>query len=128
MEKKGYVVKTSAEKVFIRINRESACGGNCSHCKGCGTNELIIEADNDLNLTQGEVVKVIMDNSSFLKNSFFGYGLLAISIIIGTVIGFAFFKNELIALLFLCLFLFVALLLLKVLFKNRSTDIKIQRY
>ena len=127
MEKNGYVIFSDDKIARIRIKRESSCGGNCSHCKGCGTDEVIIEAVNTKELKAGETVKVIMPDSSFVKKSLVGYGGLVFLILLGAISGYMIFGNELVALLFMVVFLFVGLFILKVLFKKNESDIIVER-
>ncbi|GEM_PF-1190955 len=98
MEQTGYVTDITDKKITIRIKRQSACGGNCASCGGCINGaELSVECDYNQNepVNVGDTVTVIMDNKSFFKNVFFCYGLAALGIIFGAVIGFCVSHNEL---------------------------------
>lgn len=128
MVKNGYVVMADEKKAKIRVNRESACGGNCSHCKGCGTDAILFEVENDMNFKSGETVKVIMDDRKFLKKSFLGYGLLVALIIAGGVLGYEIFQNELVSFALMLIFLFLGLFILRKTFKERFSDIKVERF
>ena len=43
MVKSGFVVEVGEKLVKVRIERQSACGGNCAGCLGCPANAKIIE-------------------------------------------------------------------------------------
>lgn len=128
MEKNGYVVTANEKTAKIRVSRESACGGNCSHCKGCGTDAIIFEIENSMDFKEGEIVKVTMDDSKFLKKSFLGYGLLVVLIIAGGILGYTIFKNEFASFVFILAFLFIGLFVLRKNFKERFSDIKVERF
>ena len=127
MEKNGYVVFSDDKIAKIMIKRESSCGGNCSHCKGCGTDEIVIETENNQGLETGECVKVIMDDSNFLKKMLWGYGLVIVFIVSGTTLGYSLFENDIIVLMFFLGFLAVGLFILRMIFRNKNEDIKIKR-
>lgn len=127
MQKKGYVVFSNDEIAKIRIKRESSCGGNCSHCKGCGTDELVLEVDNVCDLKTGETVNVYMEDNGFIKKAFIGYGLLVFLAVFGAVLGYGVFENEFVSFVFLIVFLLAGLGFLKAIFKRKSNDIKIEK-
>jgi len=127
MEKNGYVIFSDDKIARIRIKRDSSCGGNCSHCKGCGTDEVLIEIDNKHGLKSGENVKITMEDSSFVKNSFIGYGVLVILVLFGAIFGYVIFDNEFVSLLFLIGFMFIGFGLLRLIFKKKEPDIKVKR-
>ncbi len=127
MQKKGYVVFSNEEIAKIRIKRESSCGGNCSHCKGCGTDELVLEVENIYDLKTGETVNVYMEDKGFIKKAFIGYGLLVFLAVFGAVLGYGVFENELVSFVFLIVFFVAGLSTLKVVFKRKSNDIKIEK-
>ncbi len=128
MEKNGFVVFADERNAKIKVNRESACGGNCSHCKGCGADAILFEIENNMDFKEGEVVRVIMDDSKFLKKSFLGYGLLVVLIIAGGILGYTVSKNELVSFAFILISLFLGLIILKNIFKDRFSDIKVERF
>lgn len=127
MIKNGYVVWVNDDKAKIRINRESSCGGNCAHCKGCGTSEMILDVTNDLDLSEGEIVKVFMDNKLFLRKAALGYGMLVCSMIIGGILGNILFKSELASASCSIAFLVIVLLVFRTFFKGKSLDIRVER-
>ncbi len=127
MIKTGYVTETNGEIARIRIYRESACGENCAHCKGCKNGEFIVEAENTINAAAGESVRIIMDNKSFFKSALLGYGLLVFALVFGGVLGYALFKSDFLSAAFAFLFTAVTLLIYKIGFKNKKPNIKIER-
>ena len=126
MEKNGYIVSANEKRVKIRIDRESACGGNCAHCKGCSA-EMIFEYENYCDFKQGETVRVLMDDKKFLKKSFLGYGLLAISLILGGILGYLIFKSEIASALSSLLFMGIILYILRKVQKADNGEIKVER-
>ncbi len=126
MEKNGYVVSSDEKTVKIRIDRESACGGNCAHCKGCSS-EMIFEYENSCGFKAGETVRVLMDDRKFLKKSFLVYGLLIISLIAGGILGYLLFESELMSALFSVIALAVVLLVLRKVQKADDREIKVER-
>lgn len=127
MEKSGYVVQASEGKAKIRIHRESSCGGDCGRCGGCGSDEVVIETENSLNLKAGETVKVIMDNKKFLRRAALGYGSLVAVMILGGILGYEIFQSEAASVLFVAGFLAITLLVLKRSFKGKTAEIRIER-
>ena len=126
MEQNGYVISSDEKTVKIRIDRESACGGNCAHCKGCSS-EMIFEYENSCGCKAGETVKVLMDDKNFLKKSFLVYGLLIISLIMGGILGYLLFESEVMAALFSVVSLTVVLLMLRKGQKADDNEIKVER-
>ncbi len=126
MEKNGYIVSADGDTVKIRIDRDSACGGNCAHCHGCSS-EMIIEYKNCCDFKEGEIVKVTMDTKRFFKKAFLGYGLLVIAMIFGGILGYSLFKSEAISAIFALVFLAFILMMLKKVQKEDREEIKVER-
>lgn len=98
MQQFGYVVGVDKNIVTIKINRESACGGNCVSCGGCKKGACImIECiyKEQEPVQTGDTVIVTMDNKSFFKNAFLCYGLEIFGIIAGAVVGYMIMHKEL---------------------------------
>lgn len=127
MIKTGNVVKADSTMAEIRVHRESSCGGNCSHCNGCGNDEIIIKVPNNIGATKGETVRIVMKNTKFISSAILGYGILVIAMILGGILGYIIFENDIISALLSFAFLAVVLLLYKIIFKNKKTEIKIER-
>ncbi len=127
MIKTGYVTETDGKFARIRIYRESACGGDCGHCNGCESGEIIVEAENIINAKVGETVKIVMENRKFFRNALLGYGSLVLALIVGGIFGYGIFGTDLASGAFAFLFLLLTLLIYRLIFKNRETNIKIER-
>ena len=94
MIKTGYVIRADFNTADVRVHRESSCGGNCSHCKGCGVDEIIIAVPNDIRAVEGETVKIIMPDKKFLSGALLGYGILVLAMLLGGIIGYIISKND----------------------------------
>lgn len=127
MEQTGYVTEINGDRVKVRADRESACGGNCVSCKGCPTSAVIIECKTDLDLEIGETVTLIMPNSVFYKNAFVGYGIMTILTISGAFAGFALFKSEGASVIGALVGIITGLLLTKLVSAKASPEIIIKR-
>ncbi len=123
MVQTGYVTELTESGAKVRVDRESACGGNCVSCKGCPTSAVIVEciAAEDVNV--GDEVELIMRSGSFFKNAALGYGLLVVLMIMGAVIGYWAFKSEGASVLGTAVGIVLGLLGLKVGFKNSKSEI-----
>ena len=71
MENTGYIVDILKDRVKVRVDRESACGGHCVSCKGCPTEAVIAECRLIGSANIGDKVRLSMDNSKFFKKLFF---------------------------------------------------------
>jgi len=80
----------SGNRAEIRVDRQSACGHDCSTCKGCGMEgkPILVPADNPAGARPGDRVVVESDTKKFLGVAaltylaplallFLGYGLLS---------------------------------------------------
>jgi len=90
MEEIGVVQKTIGSVATVLVERKSICDkcteGKCLLTEG----GAIIEAFNEANAKEGQRVKVIFRPYSYLKGSVLIYGLPALSLILGALIGFLF--------------------------------------
>ena len=75
MVQRGYVTEVGDKFVKVRIERQSACGGNCASCLGCPAEAKIIECPYRGKLVKGDRVELVMEDKRFFKNVFWGYGL-----------------------------------------------------
>ena len=123
MVKSGFVVEVGEKLVKVRIERQSACGGNCAGCLGCPADAKIIECPYCGSLAKGDRVKLVMSDGRFFKNVFWGYGLPTVFLIAGAALGFAIFKKEGASVLGAVLGLALGLALARLVFKRRSTEI-----
>lgn len=127
MEQTGYVTEINGDRVKVRVDRESACGGNCVSCKGCPASAVIVECRTDKDLEVGDTVTLIMPNGAFYKNAFLGYGIMTILTIFGAFAGFALFKSEGASVLGALVGIFTGLLLTKLVSAKASPEITIKR-
>ena len=126
MEQTGYVVEIKNGVAKIRIDRESACGGKCVSCKGCHSNSIIVEAKNELNLNKGDIVTLYEDTRKVMKYAFIGYGLLAILLVVGAIVGYVLTKRDIMALVSAALFVAVGFLIIKFSFRNIDSEFTIK--
>lgn len=88
MEEIGVVQKTVGPLATVLVERKSICDrcteGKCLLTEG----GAIIEAFNEVNARQGQRVKVVFRPYSYLKGSVLIYGIPALSLIIGAILGF----------------------------------------
>ncbi len=90
MEQFGFVTSIEDGLAKIRVDRESACGGNCAGCHGCPQNAIIISwPDNPENpFMIGERVKVTMPTNNFFAGIFKSYGVLILALLAGAILGY----------------------------------------
>lgn len=123
MEQTGYVVELTENGAKVRVDRESACGGNCVSCKGCPSSAVIVECSLAEKVEAGDMVKLTMQNSKFFKNAALGYGLLVILMILGAVVGYCTYKSEGASVLGAAIGIAIGLVTLKFAFRNRKGEI-----
>lgn len=123
MVQRGYVTEVGDKFVKVRIERQSACGGNCASCLGCPAEAKIIECPYRGKLVKGDRVELVIEDKRFFKNVFWGYGLPTVFLIAGAALGFAIFKKEGASVLGAVLGLALGLALARLVFKRRSTEI-----
>lgn len=88
----GVVESAEGKYIMVRITRESACGGNCSECGGCGASERIVRAVNAAGAEAGNRVLMKMDSSKVLFAAFLVYILPLV--ILFAVYAFMFYLTE----------------------------------
>lgn len=66
MKKKGIVVSAEGNNAHIRIQRESACGGNCASCASSCAKETVVTAINKAGAAAGDYVELEMESSRVL--------------------------------------------------------------
>ena len=123
MEQTGYVTKVNKDRVFVRVDRESSCGGNCVSCKGCPTSAVIVECAMRGDLKIGDTVRLVMPAKSFFINVFWGYGLMTILAIFGSISAYLIFLTEAASVLGLIAGIAGGLLISRFVFKNKNGDI-----
>lgn len=87
MEKIGVVVAADEKYAKIEIERESACGGNCASCGLCGTHSALVRIRNTERLQKGDAVRLIADDTAFLKRCALGYLCLTACMLTGGALG-----------------------------------------
>lgn len=88
MEERGIVKTVSRERATVAIERATAC----SECKSGGSCDLVddestIEAINLANAAVGQRVVIDMQGFSYIKGTMFVYGLPALALLAGAIIG-----------------------------------------
>lgn len=88
MRKIGKVVSVDKDKVTLEVRRSSACGEKCGSCKGnCNDLLKIIEAENTIMATPGEMVSLEIEDNLVLKGAFLVYIFPLMMLITGIIVG-----------------------------------------
>lgn len=87
MDAIGIVEAIEKNKIKIKIPRASACGGNCAECRVCTVKDTEITLENTVGAKVGDSVRLLADDSTFVKRAAVGYLLLTALLIAGGVIG-----------------------------------------
>ncbi len=127
MRQEGYVVAASGDMVKIRVDRESACGGNCVSCKGCPAEAVIIECKTEEKLAVGDRVEMTMPTGRFLGNAALGYGFLTVLAICGAVLGYTFWKSEGASVLGALVGIILGIAIFKIVFAEDRNEIRIEK-
>ena len=83
MNKYGFVKKVEGTKITINIQRDSACGENCAMCNACPGKNMLITLESDLNLSEGDKVKLETNTKYVLLSAFCVYILPIVLLIAG---------------------------------------------
>lgn len=118
MEQIGYVIESKNGVAKVRVDRESACGGKCVSCNGCPTKAIIVETKDEYGLKRGDVVNLFEDSRKVIRYALIGYGLMAVLMVLGAVIGFMTTGKDFSALLFAAGFLSAGFLFVKLVFRK----------
>lgn len=95
MNQIGKVEKNIGKMAEVRIQRPSACGENCSSCKGgCTPTERVVSAVNEAGAEAGERVELEMKSSYVLGAALLVYIIPLVTMFIGYGISGIFFHNE----------------------------------
>lgn len=74
--------------------RQSACGGECSSCSGCGdTKPTIVKVKNEVDAKIGDLVE-LQGSGNILKLTFMIYSIPLVLFVVGLVAGAIAFKNR----------------------------------
>ncbi len=89
MEEIGIVKDVIGTKAIVVIQKQRGCEScpGSALCKTVGGDEAQIEALNRLNAGVGDTVKISFKSYSYLKGTALIYGLPALMLIIGAVVG-----------------------------------------
>ena len=127
MENIGIVTQIVGETAKIRIDRESACGGNCVSCKGCPSSAVIIDIENTVGLCVGDRVKLTLDNKEFLKSALIGYGVMVVLMVVCAVLGYMLLHNESASVICGLSGLIIGFLILKIVYRNPKEKYNIEK-
>lgn len=131
MKNKGIISEINGKKAKIKVLRESACGGNCASCSGCELKNHFIDADIekefDFSPKVGDSVQITMDDKLFYTYAILGYGIFIVLLIAGAVLGWNFYKNENSAIFGGALGIVVGFCVIKLIFKNKKTGLKVSK-
>lgn len=129
MEQTGFVAEISGSTAKVRVDRESACGGNCAGCHGCPKSAVLVSCpiNPEYPVKIGQEVKVIMQTGKFFSGIFKSYGVLILMVLLGAMLGFYLTGVE----GFSVLGAFVGLLLgggwVHLISKKSDTDVRMER-
>ncbi len=87
MEKCGVVVETDEKYAKVRVERESACGGNCASCGLCNARGTYVRIRNTEGFCKGDAVRLTADDTAFLKRCALGYLCLTLCMLTGGALG-----------------------------------------
>ena len=127
MKNNGVISEIKGNKAKIQVLRESACGGNCASCSGCELKNHFVDADieKEFGFTPkvGDKVEITMDDKLFFKYAVIGYGIFILFLIIGAVLGWILFDDELIAICGAAIGVLLAFVIVKLIFRNKKTGL-----
>ena len=131
MKNYGVITEISKDKAKIKVVRDSACGDNCANCGGCDFKNHFTEADINTDFlytpSVGDNVEISVSDKTFYLYSILGYGIFTLFLAIGCVVGYMTTKSEDASVLGAFSGLFIAFLLVKLLFRNKKTQYKIEK-
>ena len=100
MKQIGVVEAVNGNEITVRVNRESACGGNCASCSaGCQSGKITVTAENRAGAVTGDKVIIEMPSQKILGAAALVYILPILFLILGDIIFDMIFHNETAALL-----------------------------
>jgi sigma-E factor negative regulatory protein RseC len=87
MEEVGIIMSIDGLTAKVTVPRKSACEGcTAGTCKP-GEQSMVIEALNPIKAGVGQTVRVVMKPYSYLKGAIIVYGIPAIALVIGAILG-----------------------------------------
>lgn len=123
MRQEGYVTAVLGNKAKIRVDRESACGGNCVSCKGCPAEATVVECEITQDIQVGDRVELTMSDVRFLGGVALGYGILTLLAVCGAVLGFMIEKSEGASFVGLVTGIVLGIIVLRIAFSTRRIEI-----
>lgn len=96
MREKGVVIGIDGKYIDVKIDRKSACGGNCAECGGCMQKGSGVRAKNPGNVKKGDIVELELNSGRVLHAAFLVYILPLIIFICGYCIAGFVVKNNII--------------------------------
>ncbi len=90
MEEVGIIKEIIGPNAMVVVQRKSACGSCTTSptiCKAAGDDEAAIEALNQANARAGDTVRVVFKPYTYLKGTVLIYGLPALMLIVGAIVG-----------------------------------------
>lgn len=88
MEQIGTVMKTEGNMAVVTVNRVSACGENCAHCRGgCTPTKVQARVVNGVGAKVGDVVKLETETGAVIKASLILYFVPCVVAILGAVLA-----------------------------------------
>lgn len=93
MEEVGTIMSIDGLTAKVAVPRKSSCEGcTAGTCKP-GEQSMEIEAFNPVKAGVGQTVRVVMKPYSYLKGAIIVYGIPAVALVIGAIIGKEFFST-----------------------------------
>lgn len=100
MEQLVRVTKVSGNgKALVRLDRVSACSGDCHKCGGCGAvpQTLLVEAENPIGAKPGELVRIGSDSGRLLWQAALLYLMPLCLFFLGYFAGVAWWGKEILS-------------------------------
>lgn len=134
MDKTGVVIDSNNNHIDVLVVRESGCGGNCSSCTGCSSENkpMIVKIENELNAKKGDRVLLSIKNGTIFKYSIIMYFIPLIFFVFGIISGIIIFSGnnvssqEIKSLGLGIVFLLISLFILKILdnkYFNKNSEV-----
>ena len=129
MRQQGVVTETTEDEAKIRVDRETACGGNCAGCHGCPSGAVFVTCPNSPSdpLRPGDIVSIEMPARTFFQHAFWSYGALAVFMLAGAIFGYWISGLEAGSVLGGFGALALGILMLRIVFGKRKSDFKVTK-
>ena len=92
MEEVGTIMSIDGLTAKVTVPRKSACEGCTAGTCTPGEQSMEIEALNPIEARVGQTVRVVMKPYSYLKGAIIVYGIPALALVIGAILGKEFFS------------------------------------